>query len=399
MTQWVGDTWRLKAGPQPDPASNSKIPDGPTAEVDPELRRQGYKESFVQEYDGIKVYHHQGRYQHLGPQIYSWAFYEYRMVINSECWNIIIDENMKEVPSNFPGSSSVKLTHDFCHVDSDNSDDVYTNFSFVEMGGRTIWPFYTTESFQEDLWIWVSPRRFAIISSHPHNEKLNHFYSNKMHEHHILANRTICWSVHAVETDAGKKKDRIIALNDDTRSCWASHETFTTGFEGKYGMRQIGRKEEVPHGKRKYSDPAGQVSAKPFDVTGTYSARDMQALTETFANPAFTAFLTPEQAKGETAATQWTCGQVPPLEPLAEGGDRKDPQLAYARTLLTVFKEAVNQLAVVVENLEQIQAEKELRVVRVHLWPLPKSKHRTKIKLPRQASNSRMPTSEHAQHG
>ena len=36
----------------------------------------------------------------------------------------------------------------------------------------------------------------------------------------------------------------IIALNDDTRICWASHETFTTGFEGKYGMRQIGRKEK-----------------------------------------------------------------------------------------------------------------------------------------------------------
>ena len=224
------------------------------------------KESFVQEYDSIKVYHHQGSYQHIGPQIYSWAFYEYRIVINSECWNIIIDENMKEVPSSFlvfccllrcfrwrnaslaggfagrrflfgcgfrlllqsicrlqgpfvlvqcifcllsckdraisatsatleekkegipssfPGSSSVKLTHDFCHTDSDSSDDVYTSFSFVEMGGRTIWPFYTNESFQEDLWIWVSPRRFAIISNHPNNEKLNHFYSNKMHEHHI----------------------------------------------------------------------------------------------------------------------------------------------------------------------------------------------------------------------
>ena len=280
------------------------------------------------------------------------------MVINSECWNIIIDENMKDVPSNFPGSSSVKLTHDFCHVDSDNSDDVYTNYSFVEMGGRTIWPFYTTESFQEDLWIWVSPRRFAIISNHPHNEKLNHFYSNKMHEHHILANRSICWSTYVVETDAGKKKDCIIALNDDTRICWASHETFTTGFEGKYGMRQIARKEEIPHGKRKHPDPAGQFSAKPFDATGTYSARDMQALTATFANPALTAFLTPEQAKGEAAATQWTCGQVPPLEPLVEGVDRKDSQLAYARTLLTVFKEAVNQLAVVVENLEQIQAER-----------------------------------------
>ena len=99
-----------------------------------------------------------------------------------------------------------------------------------------------------------------------------------MHEHHILANRSICWNTYVVETDAGKKKDCIIALNDDTRICWASQETFITGFESKYGMRHITPKEEIPHGKRKYSDPAGQVSAKPFDATGTYSARDMQAL-------------------------------------------------------------------------------------------------------------------------
>ena len=151
MTQWVGDNWRLKAGPQLDPAPSNKMPESPSAELDPQFRQDGYKESFVQEYDGIKVYHHQGKYQHIGPQVYTWAFYEYRMIINSECWNIIVDENMKEVPSSFPGSSSVKLTHDFCHVDSDNSDDVYTNFSFVEMGGRTIWPFYTTETFQEDM--------------------------------------------------------------------------------------------------------------------------------------------------------------------------------------------------------------------------------------------------------
>ena len=70
-----------------------------------------------------------------------------------------------------------------------------------------------------------------------------------------------------------------------TRICWASQETFITGFESKYGMRHITPKEEIPHGKRKYSDPAGQVSAKPFDGTGTYSVRDMQALTATFANP------------------------------------------------------------------------------------------------------------------
>ena len=180
-----------------------------------------------------------------------------------------------------------------------------------------------------------------------------------MHEHHILANRAICWSFNDVETDAGKKKDRIIALSDDTRRCWASHETFATGFEYKYGVRQSRRKEEVPHGKRKYTDPAVQVSAKPLDATGPYTARDMQALNETFATPAGKAFLSPEQTKGVAVNTQWKCGQVPPLGPAQEGETRKDTQLAYARTLLTVFNEAASQLAVVVDNLEQLHAENE----------------------------------------
>ena len=52
-----------------------------------------------------------------------------------------------------------------------------------------------------------------------------------------------------------KRKDRIIALSDDTRRCWASHETFVTGFEYKYGVRQIGRKEEVPHGQTQVHRP------------------------------------------------------------------------------------------------------------------------------------------------
>jgi len=267
----------------------------------------------------------------------------------------------KEVPSSFPGSSSTKLTHDFCHVDSESSDDVYTNFSFVEMGGRTIWPFYTTESFQEDLWIWVSPRRFAIISNHPNNEKLNHFYSNKMHEHHILANRTKCWNPYVVDTDGSKKKDCLIALNEETRIGWADQETFTTGFEDKYDMRQTAYKGAMSYGKRKHPGPTGQGSAKSFDATGTYSARDMQTLNATFANPGHSAFLPPEQAKGEAMAAQWKCGQVPVLAPMEEGVDRKDPQIAYARTLLTVFQEAVNQLAVVVKNLEQIQLESAAR--------------------------------------
>ena len=138
MTQWVGDKWRLKAGPQLGQMNKDEPTEATSTENNPEPFRCGYKETFVKEYDGIKVYHHQGSYQHIGPQVYTWAFYEYRMIINSECWNIIIDENMKEPPGSFPGSSSIKLTHDFCHIDSESSDDEYTSFSFVEMGGRVI---------------------------------------------------------------------------------------------------------------------------------------------------------------------------------------------------------------------------------------------------------------------
>ena len=77
----------------------------------------------------------------------------------------------------------------------------------------------------------------------------------------LLYNRVlsaICCNTYVVETDGSKKKDCHIV---------GPLKTFTTSFEGKYGMRHIARKEEIPHGKRKYSDPAGQGSAKPFDAT------------------------------------------------------------------------------------------------------------------------------------
>ena len=239
----------------------------------------------MREYDGIRVYHHQGRYQHQTEQFHYWAFYEYRMMINGECWNIITDEDMVKPPGSFPGSNSAKLTHDFCHLESRYCDDEYTNFSFVDIAGQKIWPFYTSENFQEHLWIWVSPRRFAIISGHPTNEKLNHFYSNKMHEHHILANRTISWSVDTVVNDKGKVIERTIAPSEDTRLRSASHETFVTGFEDKYFASPGGRKEDGSYGKRKHSESTGQARAKQFDPTNTYSARDMQAWDEAFADP------------------------------------------------------------------------------------------------------------------
>ena len=359
MAQWIGDTWRLRAGPQPEAAQDQNALEEDDTEADPELRLRGYKESFVREYDGIKVYHHQGRYQHITVQFHYWAFYEYRMIINGECWNIIMDEDMNKIPSSFPGSNSTKLTHDFCHLDSRYCDDVYTSFNFVEMGGRRIWPFYASECFQEHLWIWVSPRRFAIISSHPTNEKLNHFYSNKMHQHHILALRTSCWSFDELENDKGKVIERTIAPSEDTRCRSASHETFSTGFgfEDKYCKSLGGRNEDFSHGKRKHSDSSGQVRARQFDPTGTYSARDMQALNEAFADPPPSTDASDRKPRGQGDGAQWTYGQVPALGPEAEGSDRGITQLAYARTLLAAVMEAAVQLETVVENLEQINRE------------------------------------------
>ena len=43
-------------------------------------------------------------------------------------------------------------------------------------------------------------------------------------------------------------------------------------------MRLTAQKEAMSYGKRKHPGPTGQGVAKPFDATGTYSARDMQAL-------------------------------------------------------------------------------------------------------------------------
>lgn len=357
MSHWVGEKWSLKAGPQSGPGQAHPATGSNNAEADNDPQRVGYKETFVQEYDGIKVYHHQGSYQHINKQVHTWSFYEYRMVINGECWNIVMSEDMNKPPGNFPGSNSAKLTHDFCHLDSESSDDVYTHFSFVEMGGRTIWPFYATESFQENLWIWISPRRFAIISNHPQNEKLNHFYSNKMHDHHILALRTPCWSYSELVNDSGKVKDKVIALNEDNRCSLAFHETFLTGFEHKYATKPGMRKEEHLHGKRKYSHPSGQTSTKQFDPSGNYSARDMQALDATFADQPNAETAPKEPTHTTSKVTMWRHGEVPPLGPASEGRARITKQLEYARTLLAAVMEAATQMEEVVENLEQIETE------------------------------------------
>ena len=357
MAQWIGDKVTLKAGPLTGHDQVSPATGNNETEADSEHHRPEYKESYVTEYDDIQVYRQQGCYEHT-KQLHTWSFYEYRMRINGECWNIIINDDMAHPPDwAYPGSSSSKLSHDFCHIDTEASDDVYTNFWFVEMGGRQIWPFYATESFQEDLWIWVSPRRFAVITNHQHSEKLNHFYVDRMHDHNILANRTPCWYFTDLTNSSGRVKDKAIALSQESRCSSAAHETFKTGFEHKVAMKPQLRREEHLHGKRKYSDPSGQTGTQQFDPSGNYSARDMQKLNATFADQSVSKSATPVPTHTTSKVTMWRHGEVPPLGPAAEGRARAAKQLAYARTLLAAVMEAATQMEEVVSNLVQIENE------------------------------------------
>jgi hypothetical protein len=139
MSQWSGENWTLRANQKDDTDPQRMVTkDTDESDTDPDIRTYGHKETVLQEYDGITVIHHQGRYQHITKQYHYWAFYEYRVRINDEPWNIIVDEDMNKVPSSYPGSSSQKLTHDFCHLDSKAGDEVYTKFRIVEMGGRRL---------------------------------------------------------------------------------------------------------------------------------------------------------------------------------------------------------------------------------------------------------------------
>ena len=123
MAHWIGDKVTLKAGPQTGHDQGGPVVDDTAAHS--EHQRPEYKESYITEYDDIQVYRQQGCYEHA-KQLHAWSFYEYRLCINGECWNIIINDDMKNPPDwAYPGSSSVKLSHDFCHIDTEASDDVY----------------------------------------------------------------------------------------------------------------------------------------------------------------------------------------------------------------------------------------------------------------------------------
>ena len=356
MEPWNIDRVTLREGPARRQLAESPAGAIPIVDYGGESQLFEYKETAVTEYDGVQVYLQEGSYEH-NQKIHKWSFYEYRMWINNECWNIIMNVDLENPPDwTYAGSNSAKLSHDFCHLNTDSSDEVYTNFSFVEMGGRTIWPFYAGDDYQEDLWIWVSPRRFAIITNHKHNEKLNHFYVDRMHEHNVLANRTICWRITEHVNHAGKVIDKQIALSRDTRCATADHENFLTGCEHKPAIKWRTRSDQQ-YGKRKFSDSPGSSRVLQVDQIGTYSANDLQKLHAVFAVHASVKPSTAECSQTANTPGLWRHGEVPSLGLATDGRARVAKQLEYARTLLAVTAKATAQMEEVVRNLEQMETE------------------------------------------
>ena len=355
MEPWSTERVVLREGPTRRQVTDSTSSAAPQVEHS-ESQPFEYRETPVAEYDGIQVYLQEGSYEH-DHKTHHWSFYEYRMWINCECWNIVTNVDLNKQPDwTYPGSNSAKLSHDFCHLDTDRSDEVYTHFSFEAMGGRHIWPFYAGDDYQEDLWIWVSPRRFAVITNHKHNEKLNHFIVDRMHEHNILANRTICWRTIEHVNNTGKVMDRQIALSNDTRCATADHENFCTGCEHKPAIKWRTHSDQ-PYGKRKFTDSPVSARVLQVDQIGTYSASDLQKLNAVFAAHPTVKPSTAEGSQPANAAGVWQHGEVPTLGPVTDGRARIALQLEYARTLLAVTAKATAQMETVVRNLEQIETE------------------------------------------
>jgi hypothetical protein len=117
--------------------------------------------------------------------------------------------------------------------------------------------------------------------------------------------------------DYAKKKHRIIALGAQCRVGSAHHETFMTGFEGKYGIAPVARTPDGSHGKRKHQDSSSRGPVKQYaqhDPTGVYSADDMHALNEAFQDESTQPSAADRPQTKNEKVNQWTYGQVPEFD-------------------------------------------------------------------------------------
>lgn len=87
------------------------------------------------------------------------------MKINNELWIIIMDDSLDRAAAVCPGTSSAKLQHDFCHLDTVRCNEIYTNYYFDDWNGKRVYPFYQRSDGYSDYCQCVSPRRFLILTT------------------------------------------------------------------------------------------------------------------------------------------------------------------------------------------------------------------------------------------
>lgn len=223
----------LTEAPQGDARLQSRIGNDP--EQDPEMRKHNYKEIYIHTQDGVEVYHHKGRYQINGGVFHYWAFYEYRLYVNDELWNIIVDENMSNVPTQMPGSKATALTHDFCHLDSSGSDEVYRNFSFEEMEGRTV-PFSLSTCLKMNT-ISIGPGSVSQGSSYEACDVLLIAIAMDLVESTVYLNRAVFWaylrlSLHVKSVSNPTSGSKVAGENRwiILLMCWFHNGRISTGW-------------------------------------------------------------------------------------------------------------------------------------------------------------------------
>lgn len=151
---------------------------------------------------------------------------------NGLWWNTEPMEHM--LPSS--GYSSHKLHHDFVCLDVENCKAESRRFTFFD--NRGVAPFGPRDRINSPFSIWVSPRRFAILTFGEDSKRKQgtlRFYCCLTHDYNILANRTTCWRVKENKTtyDYAPQFERWISLNDAERVGYAMNEDPCTGYEGK----------------------------------------------------------------------------------------------------------------------------------------------------------------------
>ena len=65
-----------------------------------------------------------------------WSFLENNIFVQGELWSIIVDDACPCIPRK--GQSTTKLSHDFVHLDFENSAPIFHNVELMDLDGAPL---------------------------------------------------------------------------------------------------------------------------------------------------------------------------------------------------------------------------------------------------------------------